>query len=122
MGVSPRLKSRTTAWCAPITIRRVVFYTLWLAVNLIIFGYSYHKYYATVTESEKDISTVFWKASTIAIRVIFAFILVFMSQTLLSMLRLTPISRWIKFEKNVHAHKLAAYTLLGWVITHVVIS
>ncbi|KAJ1919926.1 hypothetical protein H4219_001707 [Mycoemilia scoparia] len=65
---------------------------------------------------------MFWKASTIGIRVSFAFILAFMTPTVLSMLRLTPLSRWIKFEKNVHAHKLVAYTLVSWVIVHVVIS
>ncbi|KAJ1802917.1 hypothetical protein LPJ75_006031, partial [Coemansia sp. RSA 2598] len=46
-------------------------------------------------------------------------ILVFMSPAFLSLLRRTFLPRFITFEKNIHAHKVASYTMLFWSAIHI---
>ncbi|KAJ2787777.1 hypothetical protein GGI18_003094 [Coemansia linderi] len=46
-------------------------------------------------------------------------ILVFMSPTFLMLLRRTFLPRFITFEKNIHAHKVASYTMVFWAIMHI---
>ncbi|KAJ2058464.1 hypothetical protein GGI17_005015 [Coemansia sp. S146] len=46
-------------------------------------------------------------------------IFLFMSPTLLELLRRTFISRYVVIEKNVHAHKIAAYTFFFWMVAHI---
>ncbi|KAJ2032156.1 hypothetical protein H4S03_006338, partial [Coemansia sp. S3946] len=41
-----------------------------------------------------------------------------MSPTFLMLLRRTFLPRFITFEKNIHAHKVASYTMLFWSIMH----
>ncbi|KAJ2454159.1 hypothetical protein EV183_001761 [Coemansia sp. RSA 2336] len=48
-----------------------------------------------------------------------AAILVFMSPTAILLLRRTFIHRFITLEKNVHAHKVAAYTMVFWSAVHI---
>ncbi|KAI9504567.1 ferric reductase NAD binding domain-containing protein, partial [Coemansia spiralis] len=60
------------------------------------------------------------KASTTCLMFSFSVIFIFMSPALLELLRRTFISRYVSIEKNVHAHKVAAYTALFWMIAHVI--
>ncbi|KAJ2464906.1 hypothetical protein EV174_006738, partial [Coemansia sp. RSA 2320] len=48
-----------------------------------------------------------------------AAIMVFMSPAFLMLLRRMFSPRFIAFEKNIHAHKVASYTLLFWCAVHI---
>ncbi|KAJ1944497.1 hypothetical protein FBU59_002582 [Linderina macrospora] len=48
-----------------------------------------------------------------------ACIMIFTSPTFLMLLQRTFLPRFIKFEKNIHAHKVAAYTMLFWAAVHI---
>ncbi|KAJ2472415.1 hypothetical protein GGI02_001593 [Coemansia sp. RSA 2322] len=99
-----------------ITLRRVFFVGLWMAVQGIVLAYKW----VTVGQQTKDTFKGFMAASISCMMVSYAAIFLFMSPTLLELLRRTFISRYVSIEKNVHAHKIAAYTFLFWMLAHVV--
>ncbi|KAI8317939.1 hypothetical protein GQ54DRAFT_130312 [Martensiomyces pterosporus] len=95
-----------------ITIRRTLFFFVWIVPHIII-----TTYFAVITPA--PLVNGMNMASKVSILFDMAAILVFMSPTFLMLLRYTFLPRFITFEKNIHAHKVAAYTLLFWAATHV---
>ncbi|KAJ2907089.1 hypothetical protein GGI21_003952, partial [Coemansia aciculifera] len=95
-----------------ITIRRAVFFFIWTIPHIII---------CAVNGSNTGIKLVKRMNRTAMSCVLLdvAAILVFMSPTLLMLLRRTFLPRFITFEKNIHAHKVASYTMLFWALVHV---
>ncbi|KAJ1723499.1 hypothetical protein LPJ53_002156 [Coemansia erecta] len=108
-------QSRRSYMLPDITLRRVLFIGLWLIIQAIVLSYKW----ADVA-SKTTTLTGFARATMACMMVSFSAIFLFMSPTLLELLRRTFISRYVVIEKNVHAHKVAAYTCLFWVIAHVV--
>ncbi|KAJ1987400.1 hypothetical protein GGI25_000774 [Coemansia spiralis] len=106
----------STAFQPPeITLRRVLFISLWVAAQTVILVYKW------VTGAKQGTTVSgFAKASTTCLMFSFSVIFIFMSPALLELLRRTFISRYVSIEKNVHAHKVAAYTALFWMIAHVI--
>ncbi|KAJ2400828.1 hypothetical protein GGI23_001790 [Coemansia sp. RSA 2559] len=104
------------AFQAPeITLRRVLFMGLWFAIQTIVLVYQW----VTVGKTAGTLGG-FAKATASCLMWSISAIFLFMSPTLLELLRRTVIPRYVSIEKNVHAHKIAAYTMLFWVICHVV--
>ncbi|KAJ2810658.1 hypothetical protein H4S07_002548 [Coemansia furcata] len=107
--------SRRTYMLPDITLRRVFFIGLWICIQTVVLVYKW------VTEGQKAKSafTGFSLAAISCMMVSYAAIFLFMSPTLLELLRRTFISRYVVIEKNVHAHKVAAYTFLFWMVAHI---
>ncbi|KAJ2775654.1 hypothetical protein IWQ57_000283 [Coemansia nantahalensis] len=98
-----------------ITVRRAVFFGLWCAIQIIVLVYKW------VTEAEKKGALKgVALASASLVNLCISAIFLFMSPTLLELLRRTFISQHIVLEKNVHAHKVAAYSAAVWMAVHVV--
>ncbi|KAJ2724647.1 hypothetical protein GGI07_001799 [Coemansia sp. Benny D115] len=95
-----------------ITIRRSVFFFIWTIPHIIITAYR-------GADKKRDISRRMNNASMACILFDLAAILVFMSPTFLGLLRYTFLPRFITFEKNIHAHKVASYTMLFWSAIHI---
>ncbi|KAJ1953025.1 hypothetical protein GGI12_006106, partial [Dipsacomyces acuminosporus] len=95
-----------------ITIRRTVFFFIWTIPHIIVCSYF-------GTDTSRDLSRRMSRASMRCILFDIAAILVFMSPTFLMLLRRTFLPRFITFEKNIHAHKVAAYTMLFWAAIHI---
>ncbi|KAJ2558318.1 hypothetical protein EV175_000846 [Coemansia sp. RSA 1933] len=98
-----------------ITLRRVLFIGLWIAIQIVILVYKW----VTVEKTSTTLSG-FAAATTSCLMWSISSIFLFMSPTLLELLRRTVISRYVSIEKNMHAHKVAAYTALFWVVCHVI--
>ncbi|KAJ2080510.1 hypothetical protein H4R24_003030 [Coemansia sp. RSA 988] len=98
-----------------ITVRRVVFIGLWIAIQTIVLVYKW-------VSVGKEAGTLrgFTAATMDCLMVSISAIFLFMSPALLELLRRTFLSRYIVFEKNVHAHKVAAFTMLFWTIAHII--
>ncbi|KAJ1956305.1 hypothetical protein GGI12_005339, partial [Dipsacomyces acuminosporus] len=95
-----------------VTVRRSIFFLLWTIPHIVIIVYF-------VVAIQAPLESRMNKASKASILFDMAAILVFMSPTFLSLLRHTFLPRFITFEKNIHAHKVAAYTLLFWAAVHI---
>ncbi|KAJ2906381.1 hypothetical protein GGI21_004049, partial [Coemansia aciculifera] len=98
-----------------LTLRRVFFVGLWMCIQGIVLTYKW----VTVGQQTKSTLTGFTAATISCIMVSYGAIFLFMSPTLLELLRRTFISRFVVIEKNVHAHKTASYTFLFWMVAHV---
>ncbi|KAJ1955583.1 hypothetical protein GGI12_005526, partial [Dipsacomyces acuminosporus] len=95
-----------------ITIRRTIFFFIWTIPHIIICSY----YGADTRRALKKRMNV---TSMRCILFDVGAILVFMSPTFLMLLRRTFLPRFISFEKNIHAHKVASYTMLFWSAIHI---
>ncbi|KAJ2775652.1 hypothetical protein IWQ57_000281 [Coemansia nantahalensis] len=98
-----------------ITVRRAVFFGLWCAIQIIVFVYWWVSW-AQRRGSLRGFSVATMHNLSLSVSAIF----LFMSPTLLELLRRTFISRHIVLEKNVHAHKVAAYTAAVWMVAHII--
>ncbi|KAJ1718472.1 hypothetical protein LPJ61_006615, partial [Coemansia biformis] len=98
-----------------ITVRRTVFFGLWFAIQIIVMSTRW----ATVAQ-KTDALAGFAAATGTCFNVSVSAIFLFMSPTLLELLRRTLIARYVVLEKNIHAHKIAAYTVAFWMVAHVV--
>ncbi|KAJ1737629.1 hypothetical protein LPJ72_000326 [Coemansia sp. Benny D160-2] len=98
-----------------ITLRRVLFIGLWIGIQLIVLIYKW----VSVGQTSTTL-TGFAQASMSCMMLSISAIFLFMSPTLLELLRRTIIPRYVSIEKNVHAHKVASYTALFWIVCHVV--
>ncbi|KAJ2326019.1 hypothetical protein IWW51_002496, partial [Coemansia sp. RSA 2702] len=110
-------RGKREAWLQPpdITVRRIVFVGLWVAVQLVVLIYKW------VAVGQKAGTLRGFSAATMAcLMVSISAIFLFMSPALLELLRRTVLSRYVVFEKNVHAHKIAAYTMAFWSVAHVI--
>ncbi|KAJ2628789.1 hypothetical protein H4R22_003693 [Coemansia sp. RSA 1290] len=99
-----------------ITLRRAVFIGLWMAVQAIVLIYKW----VTVGQKAGTLNG-FAAASMACLMVSISAIFLFMSPTLLELIRRTFVSRYVAIEKNVHAHKIAAYTMAFWTVAHIVV-
>ncbi|KAJ2783376.1 hypothetical protein H4R18_001743 [Coemansia javaensis] len=97
-----------------ITVRRAAFVGVWVAIQVTVMI----RWWVAVGRTQGSLSG-FARATACCINVCVAAIFLFMSPTLLELLRRTPLSRHVVFEKNIHAHKVAAYTLVFWGVAHV---
>ncbi|KAJ1955040.1 hypothetical protein EC988_002103 [Linderina pennispora] len=95
-----------------ITLRRAAFFFIWTIPHIIITAYN-----GSIT-SNKLIDRVRLSSKN-CILFDMASILVFMSPTFMLLLQRTFLPRFVKLEKNIHAHKVASYTLLFWSALHV---
>ncbi|KAJ2716733.1 hypothetical protein H4R19_000473 [Coemansia spiralis] len=96
-----------------ITVRRVVFVGLWCAIQLTLLVYKW----VTVAQKAtvlKGFATATGQCFNLSVSAIF----LFMSPTLLELLRRTFIARHVVLEKNIHAHKVAAYTAAACMLGH----
>ncbi|KAJ2828870.1 hypothetical protein IWW50_001158 [Coemansia erecta] len=99
-----------------ITLRRTLFIGLWIAVQVIVMVYKWVSV-GKVKGSLGGFSAAAMSCLMVSISAIF----LFMSPTLLELLRRTFVSRYVAIEKNIHAHKIAAYTMAFWTIAHIVV-
>ncbi|KAJ2234546.1 hypothetical protein H4R99_003336 [Coemansia sp. RSA 1722] len=95
-----------------ITIRRTVFFFIWTIPHIIICAYR-------GANKRRNLANRMNRTSMECILFDLGAILVFMSPTFLSLLRRTFLPRFITFEKNIHAHKVASYTMLFWSAIHI---
>ncbi|KAI8326031.1 hypothetical protein GQ54DRAFT_301391 [Martensiomyces pterosporus] len=95
-----------------ITIRRTVFFFIWTIPHIIICSY-----YGS--DTKRPLIKRMNRTAMTSILFDVAAILVFMSPTFLMLLRRTFLPRFITFEKNIHAHKVASYTMLFWSAMHI---
>ncbi|KAJ2259295.1 hypothetical protein GGI13_000078 [Coemansia sp. RSA 455] len=107
--------SRRACLMPDLTLRRVFFVGLWMCVQSIVLIYKW----VTVGQKAKSAFTGFSSAAMSCMMVSYGAIFLFMSPTLLELLRRTFISRYVVIEKNVHAHKIAAYTFFFWMVAHI---
>ncbi|KAJ1818428.1 hypothetical protein LPJ60_004331 [Coemansia sp. RSA 2675] len=107
--------SRRACLMPELTLRRVFFVGLWMCIQSIVLVYKW----VTVGQKAKSAFTGFTSAAMSCMMVSYGAIFLFMSPTLLELLRRTFISRYVVIEKNVHAHKIAAYTFLFWMVAHI---
>ncbi|KAJ2666973.1 hypothetical protein IW148_000392 [Coemansia sp. RSA 1199] len=110
-------RSERHAWLhkPDITLRRAAFIGLWIAVQVIVLVYKW----VTVGKKAGTLSG-FSAAAMSCLMVSISAIFLFMSPTMLELLRRTFVSRYLVIEKNVHAHKVAAYTMVFWTLAHIV--
>ncbi|KAI7826779.1 hypothetical protein BX661DRAFT_183458 [Kickxella alabastrina] len=97
-----------------ITIRRSVFFFIWTIPHIIICAYMN----ANPGKKANSRVSIMNRVSMACSLFDLAAILIFMSPTFLSLCRRTFLPRFITFEKNIHAHKVASYTMLFWSILH----
>ncbi|KAJ1721200.1 hypothetical protein LPJ53_004253 [Coemansia erecta] len=95
-----------------VTIRRSVFFFIWTIPHIIICAYR-------GSNKKRNLANQMNQTSMACILFDLGAILVFMSPTFLSLLRRTFLPRFITFEKNIHAHKVASYTMLFWSAIHI---
>ncbi|KAJ2158187.1 hypothetical protein GGF46_003960 [Coemansia sp. RSA 552] len=98
-----------------ITLRRVMFIGLWVAVQAIVLISKW-----VSVGREAGALKGFGVASMSCLMVSLSAIFLFMSPAMLELLRRTLVSRYVVIEKNVHAHKIAAYTMTFWTICHII--
>ncbi|KAJ2624359.1 hypothetical protein GGI26_001493 [Coemansia sp. RSA 1358] len=95
-----------------VTIHRATFFFIWTIPHIVILAYYASRKKLALTKAMNLASM----ASTL---LDIAAILVFMSPTFLMLLRRTFLPRFITFEKNIHAHKVASYTLVFFSAVHI---
>ncbi|KAJ2032275.1 hypothetical protein IW146_007436 [Coemansia sp. RSA 922] len=99
-----------------VTFRRVFFITLWIGIQGAIMGYFVADGSST---GGAGIEAGFSKSVAMLLMLSFSCIFLFMSPTLMLLLRETFLPRYIAIEKNIHAHKVASYTTALWSVVHV---
>ncbi|KAJ2746465.1 hypothetical protein GGI20_001308 [Coemansia sp. BCRC 34301] len=109
--------SRRDCLLPELTLRRVFFVGLWMGIQATVLAYKW----VTVGQRTQNTLTGFSSAAMSCMMVSYGAIFLFMSPTLLELLRRTLISRYVVIEKNVHAHKTAAYTFLFWMVAHIAV-
>ncbi|KAJ2636937.1 hypothetical protein GGF40_002695 [Coemansia sp. RSA 1286] len=107
--------SRRSYMMPDITLRRAVFVTLWIVIQGVVLSYKWVEVASSAT-----VLNGFARATMSCMMVSYSAIFLFMSPTLLELLRRTFVSRYVAIEKNVHAHKIAGYTFLFWAVVHVI--
>ncbi|KAJ2690380.1 hypothetical protein IWW39_000779 [Coemansia spiralis] len=105
------------SYAKTVTIRRVFFITLWIGIQGAVLGY---KIADGTSTGGPGAEAGFAKGIEVLLMASFASIFLFMSPTLMLLLRETFLPRYIAIEKNIHAHKIASYTTALWSVAHVV--
>ncbi|KAJ1941673.1 hypothetical protein FBU59_003437 [Linderina macrospora] len=95
-----------------ITITRTIFFGLWMVPHIILTSY-HGTDKARVLVKRMNVTSMHSMLFDVAC------IMIFTSPTFLMLLQRTFLPRFIKFEKNIHAHKVAAYTMLFWAAVHI---
>ncbi|KAJ1925204.1 hypothetical protein IWQ60_004697 [Tieghemiomyces parasiticus] len=106
-----------------LSLERTFFYTLWFLLHMAILIPMCVKASGSSKYLPKDpvikIFAIFGNASGYCICFDAAFLLLLVSRNFLAMLRATFISRFIDVDKNIHAHKVAGWTLIVSTFVHV---
>ncbi|KAJ1970051.1 hypothetical protein IWQ62_000211 [Dispira parvispora] len=107
-----------------ISLERAFFYTLWFLLQAAIFipVCVYYMISSDYTTSRKQVGQLLGMAQASAMCINFnsGFILLLVCRNTLSYLRSTFISRYVAIDKNIHAHKVVAWTIAFMVVLHVV--
>ncbi|KAJ2490505.1 hypothetical protein IWW37_003065 [Coemansia sp. RSA 2050] len=104
------------SYAKTVTIRRVFFITLWIGIQGAVMGYLIADRSSTHAAGAE---AGFAKSIEVLLMASFASIFLFMSPTLMLLLRETFLPRYIAIEKNIHAHKVASYTTAFWTVAHI---
>ncbi|KAJ1967490.1 hypothetical protein H4R35_006696 [Dimargaris xerosporica] len=103
-------------------IQVTAFTALWLVLQALVFGLGLVNYrYNAIYQQSRELlgwSLVFARASALVIHVDTAVVLFPVCRTLVSMLRSTPLSRVIPFDRNLGFHRLCGYSLVVFTIIH----
>ncbi|KAJ2330759.1 hypothetical protein GGI00_003557 [Coemansia sp. RSA 2681] len=99
-----------------VTLRRLFFISLWVGIQAAVMGY---KIADGSSAGGTGLETGFSNGTNTLLMASFSSIFLFMSPTLMLLLRETFLPRYIAIEKNIHAHKIAGYTTILWSVTHV---
>ncbi|KAJ2716732.1 hypothetical protein H4R19_000472 [Coemansia spiralis] len=103
------------SWMPVVSMRRVVFISVWVAIQLTILIVVTANGAASGSSTFVAYNNAVQRAMMTSLSVNF----LLMSHTLLKLLRATRLRRIIPFDEAVQAHKFVAYTLLFWIIQHV---
>ncbi|KAJ1660702.1 hypothetical protein IWQ61_000410 [Dispira simplex] len=106
-----------------ISLERAFFYTLWFLLQCAIFipvciYYITSRDYATA-RGVMGRTLGLSRAAAVCLNFDCAFILLLVSRNMLSYLRSTFISQYITIDKNIHAHKVVAWTIAFMTVLHV---
>ncbi|KAJ1679527.1 hypothetical protein EV182_001871 [Spiromyces aspiralis] len=96
-------------------VRRSFFFALWMAAHVVILVKIIYGYPNAKINRLNE-------ASRHGICLCVAAVYVCMSPTFLMLLRRVTPLRLVTFEKNIHAHKVAGYTLVVWIIIHITVN
>ncbi|KAJ9049268.1 hypothetical protein DSO57_1026499 [Entomophthora muscae] len=102
----------------------VVFLFVWLLSQFLIFGFAFvnYKYNGEFSTVRKALGMSFLMArgTSLPIEINTAVILLPMCRSIISLLRSTPLSHVIPFDKNKTFHKLTAWTILFFSLVHTI--
>ncbi|KAJ1989746.1 hypothetical protein H4R33_001949 [Dimargaris cristalligena] len=121
--VRPRARKGIVALVPEISLERTFFYALWVIMQLAIFVPTC-LYYIT-TDDYKTTRGIMGptlgvsRGAAMTINFDASIILLLVSRNFLSYLRSTFVSRYITIDKNIHAHKVVAWSLMFMVFVHV---
>ncbi|KAI9298355.1 hypothetical protein K502DRAFT_334244 [Neoconidiobolus thromboides FSU 785] len=100
----------------------IVFMIIWCISQILIFGFAFVNYkYNSEFSVVRDIlqeSFLIARATSLPIEINTALILLPMCRTIISLLRSTPLNHVIPFDKNRTFHKLTAWTVIFYSVTH----
>ncbi|KAJ1868402.1 hypothetical protein LPJ78_000150 [Coemansia sp. RSA 989] len=98
-----------------ITVRRAIYLFIWFMIQLTIMAIK-------LAQGSKSGDTYagYNKGVESLMMTTLSFNFLLMSPTLMRMLRATPLRKVVCFDKVVHAHKIVAYTLVFWILHHVI--
>ncbi|KAJ1653323.1 hypothetical protein IWQ61_006532 [Dispira simplex] len=107
-----------------ISLERAFFYALWFLLQAAIF-IPVCVYYMTSSDyvtSRKKVGQLLGMAQASAMCINFnsGFILLLVCRSTLSYLRSTFISRYVTIDKNIHAHKVVAWTIAFMAVLHLI--
>ncbi|KAJ1967238.1 hypothetical protein H4R34_006410, partial [Dimargaris verticillata] len=120
----PRIRSKhgMLGMVPDISIERAFFYALWIISQLLCFVPIFVFYLTTpkytTARNAMGPTLALSRAAAMAINFDASFILLLVSRNFLSFLRSTFVSQYLTIDKNIHAHKLVAYSIAFWTLVH----
>ncbi|KAJ1975517.1 hypothetical protein H4R34_004305 [Dimargaris verticillata] len=121
-----RLQSRhgMLAVMPDFSLERMVFYTLWVLLQLIVFLPVIIQSIVGAEPGKASAAIVamgaIGRAAAMCLNFDSAFILLLVCRNVLSVLRATLVGRVLTLDKNIHAHKVAGWTIMIMTAVHVV--
>ncbi|KAJ2775651.1 hypothetical protein IWQ57_000280 [Coemansia nantahalensis] len=103
------------SWVPVVSLRSAVLTTIWVAIQLTVV-------IAAIAKGATDSTALagYNRGVQTAIMACISLNFLLMSPTLLRILRETPLRRIVPFDKAVQAHKYVSYTMLFWLVQHVI--
>lgn len=105
-----------------VLLPRIFYATVWVVIHAVVFGITYSKYknspeFSTV-RSVMGESLFVSRASAACINLDIGFLLFPVCRNLISVVRGTFLNRIVPFDKNLRFHKIVAWTMMLFAITH----